>query len=148
MKALLNGLLCVAMLGAAVAVRADTAGGGTRHPGVLPTTSGEEIYRSICQGCHMPGGKGAVGAGRYPALAGDPALASAEFVALTLITGRRNMPQFVDPFQPIGFFVQADLDDQQVAAVVNYVRSGFGNRFKGTINAAQVKALRESLRQK
>ena len=86
-------------------------------------------------------------ASRSTSVAGDPALASADFVALTLITGRRNMPRFVDPFQPVGFFVQADLDDQQVAAVANYVRTSFGNRFKGTISAAQVKALRESLRQ-
>ena len=33
---------------------------------------GEAIYRAICQGCHMPGGQGAIGAGAYPALAANP----------------------------------------------------------------------------
>ena len=34
--------------------------------------SGEALYADICQGCHMPGGVGAVGAGAYPALAKNP----------------------------------------------------------------------------
>jgi mono/diheme cytochrome c family protein len=35
---------------------------------------GEELYANVCQGCHMPDGKGATGAGTYPSLAGDKAL--------------------------------------------------------------------------
>ena len=38
--------------------------------------SGEALYADICQGCHMQGGLGAVGAGAYPALAKNPKLAS------------------------------------------------------------------------
>jgi len=136
--------LCAFGLAAGVAL-ADQSGGEKLRPGMLATTSGQEIYQQICQGCHMPDGKGAIGAGRYPALAGDPALASPDFVALTLLTGRRNMPMFGNPVQPDAFFVPARLDDVQIAAVANFVRTGFGNRFKGTLTPAQVKALRESL---
>ena len=32
-------------------------------------TSGEELFTNVCQGCHMPDGKGAAGAGTYPSLA-------------------------------------------------------------------------------
>ena len=40
------------------------------------------------------------------------------------------------------FFMLPTLNDEQIAAVINYVRSNFGNHFKGTISAAEVKALR------
>ena len=32
---------------------------------------GEQLFASVCQGCHMPDGKGAAGAGVYPSLAGN-----------------------------------------------------------------------------
>ena len=37
--------------------------------GPFPQQGGEAIYKGVCQGCHMPDAKGAVGAGMYPALA-------------------------------------------------------------------------------
>jgi mono/diheme cytochrome c family protein len=106
------------------------------------TTSGEEIYERICRGCHMPDAKGAVGAGRYPALAGDPALLSTKFMAVTILEGRRNMPSFGGSGNNGLFFASPTLDDEQIAAVINYVRSHFGNHFKGSITPAEVKALR------
>lgn len=131
---------------AAGSVLADSSGYSRTRPGEPAASSGAEVYRMICQGCHMPDGKGAIGAGRYPALAGDPALASADFMAITVLAGRRNMPNFGGTFDfGTGFFVLPQLNDEQVAGVVNYVRSNFGNHFKGTISAAQVKALRASL---
>jgi mono/diheme cytochrome c family protein len=120
---------------------------GTGMPGAatLKTASGEEIFRHICQGCHMPDEKGATGAGKYPALAGDTALASTEFMAITLLQGRRNMPAFGGNGNSGLFFALPTLNDEQIAAVINYVRSNFGNHFKGTITPAQVQALRQSL---
>jgi mono/diheme cytochrome c family protein len=108
----------------------------------LQTISGAEVYQHICQGCHMPDGKGAVGAGHYPALAGDGSLVSTQFMAMTLLEGRRNMPAFGGNGDMGLFFSVPTLTDEQIAAVINYVRSSFGNHFKGRINAAEVKALR------
>jgi mono/diheme cytochrome c family protein len=110
--------------------------------GRLQSTSGEVIYQQICQGCHMPDGRGASGAGHYPALAGDRALLSAQFMALTLIEGRRNMPAFGGKSQEGFTYIVPTLNDEQIAAVTNYVRTHFGNQFKGTISVAEVKALR------
>jgi mono/diheme cytochrome c family protein len=90
----------------------------------------------------MPDGRGASGAGHYPALAGDRALMSAQFMALTLIEGRRNMPAFGGISQEGFSYIVPTLDDEQIAAVTNYVRTHFGNQFKGTISAAEVKLLR------
>ena len=62
----------VLVLGAvvtAVAVADDST--FTSSAGV-GNVSGAQIYSQICQGCHMPAGEGAVGAGHYPKLAGDP----------------------------------------------------------------------------
>jgi mono/diheme cytochrome c family protein len=92
---------------------------------------GEVIYRTVCQGCHMPDAQGAVGAGAYPALAGDAKLAEAEYPVLVVVNGSKGMPPF-----------GALLDDEQVAAVVNYVRSHFGNSYPDSVSPADVKAAR------
>ena len=150
----MTGAACLRMAAraAAVAVLALAAGGawpdstsgavGLFGSGHLESTSGEVIYRQICQGCHMPDGRGASGAGHYPALAGDRALSSAKFMALTLIEGRRNMPAFGGKASEGFSYIVPTLDDEQIAAVTNYVRSHLGNHFQGTITAADVKALR------
>ena len=115
---------------------------GDVYAPALQAADGEQIYTHICRGCHMPEGQGAIGAGHYPALAGDPALASAPFVALTILDGRRNMPRFA-PRADAGefFFALPMLSDGQVAAVTNYVRTHFGNHYSDRITAAEVEAL-------
>ncbi len=91
----------------------------------------------------MPEGQGAVGAGHYPKLAGNPALVSWQYLALTVLNGKNGMPAFGRPSeQNTGPpFRGVYLNDAQVAAVVNYVRSHFGNRWKDTVTAEQVAAL-------
>jgi mono/diheme cytochrome c family protein len=138
-RAALAAVLALAAGGA----RPDSStSAGIFGAGHVQSTSGELIYQQICQGCHMPDGRGASGAGHYPALAGDRALLSAQFMALTLIEGRRNMPAFGGISQEGFSYIVPTLDDEQIAAVTNYVRTHFGNHFKGTISAAEVKALR------
>lgn len=109
--------------------------------GMFGFSDGEQVYAHLCQACHMPDGRGAQGAGHYPALAGDPALASANFVAATILNGRRNMPSFRHDEDFEFFFGPTWLTDTQVANVVNYVRTHFGNRFEGEITPAEVAAL-------
>ena len=124
----------------AVGFAADTTSTETR-PEVM-TSGGEEVYSQICQGCHMPEGQGAVGAGHYPKLAGDPALASWQYVAMTVLSGRNGMPSFGEPaHRDPGAFGAVHLSDQKVAEVVNYVRSHFGNKYKDKVTASQVAKL-------
>ena len=54
------------------AARADEGAFGSEERFVA--RDGAALYRGICQGCHMPDGRGAVGAGRYPPLAGNDRL--------------------------------------------------------------------------
>jgi mono/diheme cytochrome c family protein len=92
---------------------------------------GEELYANVCQGCHMPDGKGATGAGTYPSLAGDKALEAAGYPVYVVVHGQNGMP-------PVGVM----MTDDQVAAVVNYVRTHFGNDYRDAVTAENVKAVR------
>jgi mono/diheme cytochrome c family protein len=112
----------------------------------LKSMDGRQIYERICQGCHMADGAGAVGAGHYPALAKDPTLVSRQYMALTLLMGRRNMPAFGEK-HAIGFGgPPVMLSDAQIAAVINYVRTNFGNHYTDSISAAEVDALDQKAR--
>jgi mono/diheme cytochrome c family protein len=92
---------------------------------------GEAIYGGVCQGCHMADAKGAAGAGGYPALANNPRLASAGYVLTMVMNGRKGMPPFRGHFTNL-----------QIADVVNYVRTHFGNRYKDSVKDTDVEALR------
>jgi mono/diheme cytochrome c family protein len=105
----------------------------------LPSMTGAEIFTHFCQGCHMPEGKGAVGAGHYPQLAGDPALVSWQYVAITVLQGKNGMLPFGLPAQ--NEMRSVHLSDAQVADVVNYVRSHFGNKYKDHVTPAQIATL-------
>lgn len=100
-------------------------------PASFSTASGEEVYRTVCQSCHMPAGEGALGGGEYPALAGNPKLAAAPFVAMMVLDGRAGMPGLGQM-----------LSDQQVAEVTHYVRTHFGNDYPEAMTASDVKAMR------
>lgn len=104
--------------------------------GKFVQTDGAMLYRAICQGCHMPDAHGAKGAGEYPALAANPKLAAAAFPATRVLGGWLGMPSFA-----------ANLSDDQVAAVVNYVRTHFDNHYTDTLTAADVARLRAAFQQ-
>ena len=124
--------------------RADSADIPDAKP--LKAMDGRQIYENICQGCHMADGGGAVGAGHYPALAKDPTLVSRQYMALTILSGRRNMPAF-GAKHAIGFGgPPVTLTEAQIAAVINYVRTNFGNHYKDSITAAEVVALDQKTR--
>jgi mono/diheme cytochrome c family protein len=93
--------------------------------------SGEELFANVCRACHMSDGKGAVGAGTYPSLAGDRNLEASGYPVDVVVNGRRGMP-------PFGTM----MSDDQVAAVVNYLRSHFGNNYQDTVTTEDVRIVR------
>ena len=115
----------------ASAAGAQSSDGSFMSPRHFMQRDGEVIYRTVCQSCHMAAAQGAVGAGAYPALANDPKLAAAGYPVLVVLNGSKGMP----PFGKL-------LDDEQVAAVVNYVRSHFGNTYLDSISPADVRLAR------
>jgi mono/diheme cytochrome c family protein len=93
--------------------------------------SGEELFANVCRGCHMSDGKGATGAGTYPSLAGNGNLEAGGYPLAVVVNGQRGMPPF-----------GAMMSDDQVAAVVNYLRTHFGNSYQDAVTAEDVKLVR------
>ena len=93
--------------------------------------SGAELFAGVCQGCHMPDGSGAVGAGSYPSLQKDGNLETSGYPVTVVVRGQKAMP-------PVG----AMMSDDQVAAVVNYLRTHFGNQYQDAVTAEDVKRVR------
>jgi mono/diheme cytochrome c family protein len=99
--------------------------------GKFSEPDGEKLYRRVCAACHMADAAGAIGAGAYPGLAKNPKLAASGYPTLLVVKGMNGMPAIGDM-----------MSDQQVADVVNYVRTHFGNNYKDAVTPADVKALR------
>ncbi len=109
----------------------DLGTGAMGRPGDYSFSGGPAVYSHVCQACHMPDGKGAVGAGAFPSLVANPKLEAAAYPVALILNGSKAM-------LPLGNL----LNDQQIADVVNYIRSNFGNRYRDKITAADVKAQR------
>ena len=101
------------------------------RPATMPQQGGEAIYKGVCQDCHMPDAKGAVGAGMYPALASNPKLETAGYPISVIIHGQKAMPVFGAAFS-----------DQQISDVVNYIRTHFGNSYQAKVTPEDVKSAR------
>ena len=97
------------------------------NPSKLTQTEGKDIYNAICAGCHMPEGEGAVGAGKYPALANNESIEAAAYPIYVIIHGQKAMP-------PLG----GVLSDEQIAAVVEYIRTNFGNNYTEEVTVQEV----------
>lgn len=111
--------------------RPGDADGAFVSPFRFSEPDGEKIYRRVCAGCHMPDAKGAKGAGFYPALASNPKLQASGYPTMVVVHGLNGMPPFADA-----------MTDQQIADVINYVRTHFGNRYRDAVKPADVKAVR------
>ena len=126
--------IAAAVLIAAAAAQDFAAKNPILSPGrKFAEQGGAAIYANVCAACHQPDAQGAVGAGAYPALAGNSELASADYVLQVLFQGLRGMP-------PVGGM----MSDEQAADVVNYVRSHFGNDYRDRVSTAAVQAARPS----
>jgi mono/diheme cytochrome c family protein len=125
----LGSALVLGLLFSSAAYAQGAGAGGGR--GGFTEQGGEAIFKNVCQGCHMPDAKGAVGAGMYPALAKNPKLEVSGYPVSVVVNGQKAMPAFGGMFS-----------DQQVADVVNYIRTHFGNSYKDKVTPADVKAAR------
>jgi mono/diheme cytochrome c family protein len=108
-----------------------TASAQDYFTGHFTQKSGEAVFKNICQGCHMPDAMGATGAGTYPQLANNPHLVEPGYPVMMVMNGHKAMPSFGN-----------DLDDTQIAHVVNYVRTHFGNHYTDAVTPAFVASAR------
>jgi len=107
--------------------------GGAPPPGA--SSPGGRLYLGTCAACHKPDGSG-VG-GMQPPLAGTPVTVGAPEVLLAWVMYGRRPPQL-----PRGVYAGAMpqfsyLSDADLAALLSYVRSSFGNH-AAPVSAAMV----------
>lgn len=93
-------------------------------------TGGEQVYQ-VCVTCHQANGEGL--AGTFPPLAGSEyAIASNPAVPIRILLRGMQGPVTVRGAQYNGvmppFGTGVELSDEQVAAVLTYVRTSWGNR--------------------
>jgi len=103
-----------------------------KHAGAVsaPAHPGKTIYDGLCLACHQPAGKGL--AGIYPPLAGSKMVAGETKPLIRILLHGLSGPLSVNgqtygvsnplPMPPMG------LSDQQMADVLTYIRSSFGNQ--------------------
>ncbi|MGV3504025.1 MAG: PQQ-dependent sugar dehydrogenase [Adhaeribacter sp.] len=101
---------------------------------------GQVLYQQYCASCHKADGKGL--AGTFPSLSGSE-LVSGDIPDLiqTVLQGSSAIrkPRRYEQQMPAFHF----LADQQVAALLTYIRSGFGTS-AGPVTAAQVAQVRDA----
>jgi len=95
-------------------------------------SSGSELYENICAGCHMQDGQGAITAGAYPSLEENSRLAAADYAIYVVGNGQGGMPSF-----------KGYLSDSQIASVVQFVRTNFGNSYEEPVSSEKVSKILE-----
>jgi mono/diheme cytochrome c family protein len=103
------------------------------NPTHFTEQGGAAVYGAVCAACHMRDGRGAEGAGRYPSLAGNARLQEPGYAVALILRGQRAMPSFAHM-----------LTDEQIADVVAYIQTHFGNTYTDAPTASEVKTARPS----
>jgi mono/diheme cytochrome c family protein len=113
----------------------------------LPTSDarmqvGEAIFVDSCAACHMRSGEGVPHL--FPRLAGNVIATQGDPASLIriILTGGRAAATDATPTAPAMPSLGYRLDDDQVAAVVTYIRNSWGNA-ASAVTPEMVKALRE-----
>lgn len=111
--------------------------GGAGRNAPLATTDGQVLYEHVCQACHMADGAGAkLGPAVYPALAANTRFVAKVYPVMLVVNGQGAMPAF-----------GSMMNDEQVAAVINYVRASFGNSYRDAVTPAEVANVRLAAQQ-
>ena len=99
--------LIAAGMAALAALASTLAGAAPAEP--------RQSYLDNCSACHLPKGAGIQGI--FPALANSPFVkGDPNELVRTILAGRNGMPSFKN-----------DLSDDQLTAIVNHIRSSWGN---------------------
>jgi len=95
--------------------------------------AGQDVYKNLCQACHQPDGRGQEKLA--PNLLGSPlALASPDIPARILLNGKEGPTGLMPP-------VGSTLSDDQIAAVLTYIRREWGQD-GSPVDVATVKQVR------
>jgi mono/diheme cytochrome c family protein len=107
-------------------------------------TAGGAIYRDVCSGCHAIDGKGVPEL--FPALASSSSVRSDDAASLirVILRGARSVATSTEPTAPAMPAFGWQLDDEQLAAVVTYIRNSWGSAAPA-VSAETVRKTRAAL---
>ena len=115
-----------------------------QQPGIKASVSrGEKVYKATCIACHQADGLG-VQRMNPPLVKTKWVLGDKKALAKIIINGLKggeieiDGDDFHNPMPPMG----AQLNDQEIADVLTYVRNSFGNK-ASAVTVADVKAARK-----
>lgn len=128
-------LLCTGIVTAITAVSTRSA-----ESLLQDNKNGKEVYLLQCQSCHLEKGEGVEGL--YPPLAKTNYLKNTKKIIGIILNGQSGEITVNGKKYNTDMPAQSYLTDQQIADVLNYVRTSWGNKYPA-ITAAQVKAERK-----
>ena len=130
MKALLGIFCCVALLGMSLENEWEES-----------KKRGKEIYESVCIACHMGEGEGIEGV--FPPLAkADYLMENPDKAARAIKYGQMG-EIIVNGVTYNNIMPDPGLDEQEIADVMNYIMSAWGNEAEEMITVDFVKAVEE-----
>lgn len=110
----------------------------------LPRTEllarGEHVFKANCAACHQPAGQGVTGA--FPPLAKSDFLMADRDRAIRVVMHGRSGAITVNGAQYNGVMPSLQLSNTDIAAVLSYVRSTFGNNASDVISVGDVRKVR------
>jgi mono/diheme cytochrome c family protein len=112
----------------------------TRKENHLQTGTGKEVYALHCQSCHMEKGEGMEGV--YPPLAKTSYLKDTKKNIKIILEGQSGEITVNGKKYNSNMPAQPYLTDKEIADVLTYVRSSWGNKYPA-VKPAQVKAERK-----
>jgi nitrite reductase (NO-forming) len=109
-----------------------------------PDNRGHELYSTVCTACHQPDGRGLPGT--FPPLAQSDFLSKDVDAAIRVLIEGRQGPITVNGKTFDGAMPNFSLVDEDIAAVLSYVRRSFGNS-GAAVTPADVRRVRGLLAQ-
>lgn len=117
----------------------------SQSPSEVPQKRGEEVYSNRCVSCHQQDGSG------IPQL--NPPLVGTETIKGNktnlirwLLIGSPNPKKLIDGvYYSNAMPSQADMSNEDIAAVLTYIRKSFGNNFS-PVTSAEVKSVRTGIK--
>jgi mono/diheme cytochrome c family protein len=104
-------------------------------------SDGATVYLTDCSSCHQTNGQGVSGA--FPPLAGNPVVTGNPVAVIAIVKNGLEGRVMVNNAAYSGIMPswKGQIDDDQIAAVISYIRSAWTNR-AGGVSLAQVRSIK------
>jgi nitrite reductase (NO-forming) len=114
----------------------------TGFPKGSPLEQGAQLFATICATCHQSSGQGLPNV--FPPLAGSDFLMADKARSIRVLLGGLKGEVLVNGARYVGEMPKLPLGDEQISAVLSYVRTSFGNK-GGAVTLAEVRRERSAL---